>query len=266
MATMFINSYATSLLSSIDFVHDWRFGQVEEEFAEVCEHNLIEYLKTLISVYHNTEDVSTSVEDTMKTINEKRDELLGEPVLGSFSELVISEALYYYRLMMLPDRSMHQLIHLINSYNDHPLKVISKINSLIMFNICTFGAGTTNEKPLFNLTIQEGISKEQKDLEVSIMFLLRNINDLHCTLAEPIYSHPLDTLLVDDTIETESASVSEPEPAPAPDTLQSKEEEHEKEFTTKIEKTVFIGSIATLLIFMAYLISHVSTIKSLIKH
>ena len=283
MNTTIINAYATSLLSSINFVHDWRFSQVEEEFAEVCEHNLIEYLKILIEIYQNSEDkpckqgcsehelcsredVSASVEDTMKKINEKKEELLGEPILGSFSELVISEALYYYRLMMLPDRSMHQLIHLINSYNEFPLKVIRKINSLIMFNICTFGAGTTNEKPLFNLSIQEGISKEQKDLEVSIMFLLRNINDLHLTLAEPIYGHPLDTLLVED-------DVKEPEPEPEPETkpqledgLQTTEEVNEKDFGTKIEKTIFIGSIFTILIVMAYLISNVSTIKSMIKH
>ncbi len=264
---MSINSYATTILNSIDFVNDWRFINTETEFAELCEHNLIEYLKLLISIYHSEENTK---DDILEKINEQKEELLGENTLGEFSEVVIAEALYYYRLMLVPDKAMNQLIHIINLYRSgNHLKVITKINSLIMFNICTYGAGTSYDKPLFSLSVYEGITNEQRDLEVSIAFLLRNINDLHLTLAEPLFNHPLHTLLMDEDedIASDTAVPDAAVPAEEEAELCTVEENHEKEVEslyTKGETFVFIGAITILLIVGAYLISHVRLTTSII--
>ncbi len=202
---MSINSYSESILSSINFVQDYRFANTDIKFAELCEINLINYLQYLIMIYHSDiKDDTITAEEVVKKVNEKKEELLGETTLGEYSQLILYEALYYYRLLLIPDKLMHQLVHLINQYNsENKMKAITKINSLITFNICTYGAGTSADKPLLDLTVHEGITKEQKDLEVSIMFLLRNINDLNLTLAEPLYGHPVETLLLDSDDEEE---------------------------------------------------------------
>ncbi len=264
---MSINSFTTTILNSIDFVNDWRFINTESEFAEVCEHNLITYLNLLISVYHTDENAETT-EEILQKINNQKDELLGEKVLGEFSEIVIAEAIYYYRLMLVPDLAMNQLIHMLNLYRaGNTLKVIKKINSLIMFNICTYGAGTTYDKPLFSLSIYEGITKEQRDLEVSIAFLLRNINDLHLTLAEPLFNHPLHTLLMDEDEEENVIPEAAPTASESQSELCSVEEQNEKEVEklyTKTETFVFIGAIAILLTVVAYIISHVKFVTPMI--
>ena len=160
--------------------------------------------------------------------------------------------------MLVSDNIMHQLIQIINSYhNGNKMKVIAKINSLIMFNICTFGAGTQTDKPLFNLTNDHTISREQRDLEVSIMFLLRNINDLHCTLAEPIYGHPLETLLLDEEPEVEAeATVTAAEENKTEAKVEKQEtEEKGEELFTMSEKIGFLIALFIVLCASAYLIS-----------
>ncbi len=269
---MSINSYATSILSAIDFVNDWRFVNVESDFAELCEHNLIEYLKLLISIYHSEQTIETT-DDLLKKVNEQKEELLGTNALGEFSEVILAEALYYYRLMLIPDRAMHKLIHMLSLYRSgQHLKVITKINSLIMFNVCTYGAGTAEDKPLFSLSVYDGITNEQRDLEVSIAFLLRNINDLHLTLAEPLFNHPLHTLLMDEdeslddsqtaSREEKEATAATPEPELCT-VEENNEKEVEKLFTTT-ETFIFITSIITILIVAAYLIKHISVTNPII--
>ncbi len=266
---MSINSYANSILSAIDFVNDWRFVNVESDFVELCEHNLIEYLKLLISIYHSEETKETT-DDLLKKVNEQKEELLGTIALGEFSEVILAEALYYYRLMLIPDMAMHKLIHMLSLYRSgQHLKVITKINSLIMFNVCTYGAGTAEDKPLFSLSVYDGITNEQRDLEVSIAFLLRNINDLHLTLAEPLFNHPLHTLLMDEDESLEDSKTTPHEtPEAAPESeLCSVEENNEKEIEslyTKGETIVFITSIVLILIVAAYLIKHISITNPII--
>jgi hypothetical protein len=237
---MSINSYTESILSSINFVQDYRFVNVDTKFAELCEINLINYLQYLIQIYH-----SDNPEGIIENVNAKKEELLGESTLGEFSPVLLYEALYYYRLMLIPDKLMQQLVHVIDLYNsEHKMKAISKINSLITFNICTYGAGTSTEKPLLDLTVHEGVSKEQKDLEVSIMFLLRNINDLNLTLAEPLYGHPVTTLLADSDDEDELESDPKPKLQVAEEQeqeqeIKSKEENNEEDLQSKFNKMEF---------------------------
>ncbi len=260
---MSINSYTESILSSINFVQDYRFIKVDQKFAELCEINLINYLQFLIHIYHNdSNDEDQTVETIMENVNKKKEELLGEEAVGAFSPVLLYEALYYYRLMLIPDKLMNQLVHIINLYNsEHKMKAISKINSLITFNICTYGAGTTTEKPLLDLTVHEGISKEQKDLEVSIMFLLRNINDLNLTLAEPLYGHPVTTLLLDSDDEEETVDTKTPqldEASVIPDSKKSvvvaekKEESTNEDFSySKLEVTIISFGLMTFIVLIA---------------
>ncbi len=249
---MSINSYTESILSSINFVQDYRFVNVDIKFAELCEMNLINYLQYLIQIYH-----SDNPEGIIENVNAKKEELLGETALGDFSPVLLYEALYYYRLMLIPDKLMQQLVHVIDLYNsEHKMKAISKINSLITFNICTYGAGTSTERPLLDLTVHEGISKEQKDLEVSIMFLLRNINDLNLTLAEPLYGHPVTTLLSDsdDEDESELEPTLEVEEVEQEQEIKSKEEKNEDDLRSKFNKmeyTLFSFATITLIVSIA---------------
>lgn len=261
---MSFNSYTESILTSIDLVNDWRFAHVEEEFAATCQTNLVEYLVFLVSIYNKeaTEEDEKTIDEITEKINEKKEELLGSETLGKFSELIITEALYYYRLMLLPNTVIQQLINMINSYNSHnQMKIVSKINALIVLNICTYGAGTSVEKPLFNLSTDEDTSKEQKDLEVSIMFLLRNINDLHHTLVEPLYNSPLETLLKEDE---EDEEVQEEQVQLEDDKETEIETETDvKGFFTSIEKNLLIGSTALLTIAILYIISSASTLRTI---
>ena len=249
---MSINSYTKSILSSINFVQDYRFANVDQSFAELCENNLISYLQYLIQIYHTDNSEEQTVDTIMENVNKKKDELLGEEMLGDFSPVLLYEALYYYRLMLIPDKLMNQLVHVIEQFNsEHKMKAITKINSLITFNICTYGAGTTTEKPLLDLTIHEGITKEQKDLEVSIMFLLRNINDLNLTLAEPLYGHPVTTLLLDSDDEEEPKPVIQHEKE---EEIKTKEEVHEEEAESaysKLEITVVSFGLMTFIVLLA---------------
>ncbi len=255
---MSINSYTESILSSINFVQDYRFVNVDTKFAELCEMNLINYLQYLIQIYH-----SDNPEGIIENVNAKKEELLGESALGEFSPVLLYEALYYYRLMLIPDKLMQQLVHVINLYNsEHKMKAISKINSLITFNICTYGAGTSTEKPLLDLTVHEGVSKEQKDLEVSIMFLLRNINDLNLTLAEPLYGHPVTTLLSDSDDEDEPEPEPEPEVEEVEQEIKSKEEKNEEDLQSKFSKmevTLFSFATITLIVSIAIIMQHYAT-------
>jgi Na+/glutamate symporter len=83
------------------------------------------------------------------------------------------------------------------------------------------------------------------------MFLLRNINDLNLTLAEPLYGHPVETLLLDSDDEEEHKHEEKSE--------EKSEEKHEENNEyTKAEITLFSLSVVFVIALLAVIIQQYS--------
>ena len=186
-----INKYCESLIDTIDLETDPRFVEMEKESMRICSVKLIDYLSNFVQLY--SKGIDNVTDEEIIFLNDLSNKLLGRESLGDCSPQIISEALYYIRLFQLEDAHMKALVELIYAYdNDDQLQAIMKLNSLVMMNITCFGAGST--RPLFALSSQDDDNKDAQDLEVAIIYLIRNINNINMSLAQPMLSSPLDIL------------------------------------------------------------------------
>ena len=188
-----LNKYCTNLIDLIDLEADPRFVEIEKESIAICQKNLIDYLQAFIKLY--SKGIENIADDDIHALNDLSTTLLGLETLGDCSPKIMMEALYYIRLFQLEDSHMLALSQTLDTYdNVSQVKAIMKLNSLIMMNISCFGAGS--KRPLFSLSPDDDFNKDALDLEVAILFLIRNMNDINMSLAQPVLSSPLDLLNV----------------------------------------------------------------------
>lgn len=182
---MTYNSYTTSIIASIDFTYNPCFAH-DYEMIEKANKNL----KLFLSLITDAESVmppSLSIE--------KRNELLGPEALNLYSDIVLFEADYYMRLFKLSDKHLVGLDTILDLYENPETRneSIQKLNALILINICYYCAGQLPDRPLFSLS-DIPISKEQQDLEVSIIYLLRQMNEANL-IVSPTLLNPMDMVL-----------------------------------------------------------------------
>ncbi len=194
---MKINNFCDSIVQNISLSDDSRFMSYDSEMINLCQKHLIKFLKIYIEANRDKE-----IQANLLTaeVAEKMEELLGIDTLGDLSDMIRQEAIYYIRLFQLRNRHMLGLVNILKLYDsDQRLSAVAKLNSLIMLSICCYGAGNSVDIPLFGLTDHDNSpkGKEHQDLEVSILFLLRNMNDINLSLAEPFVGSPFDVLLSD---------------------------------------------------------------------
>lgn len=179
------NSYTTNIIESIDFTNNPCFAN-DYEMIEKANKNL----KLFLSLITDAETVMPS-----RLIIEKRNELLGHDALDSYSYIVLFEADYYMRLFKLSDKHLERLDIILDLYENPETRneSIQKLNALILINICYYCAGQLPDRPLFSLS-DIPISKEQQDLEVSIIYLLRQMNEANL-IVSPTLLNPMDMVL-----------------------------------------------------------------------
>lgn len=256
---MKINNFCESIIQNISLTDDSRFLNFDSEVIKMCETHLIKFLKIYVQSMRGLE-VDTA--DISKELSDKMEKLLGLDALGDLADIMKQEAIYYIRLFQLRNRHMLGLVNILKLYDsEQRLSAVAKLNSLIMLSICCYGAGTSSDVPLFGLTNHENTTKgkEHQDLEVSILFLLRNMNDINLSLAEPFVGSPFDVLLSDlgqkkpasiSTAGSDNESDTEPEVHEEPTHLE-KEIDSAKNLFSLTEKIAFV-SILILLIAVAF--------------
>ncbi len=234
-----INKYCESLIDTIDLETDPRFVEIEKESIRICNVKLIDYLINFVKLY--SKGIENITDEEITALNDLSNKLLGPNSLGECSTQIMLEALYYIRIFQLEDAHMKALAELIYAYdNGEQLKAIMKLNSLIMMNITCFGAGST--RPLFALSSQDEDNKDAQDLEVAILYLIRNMNDINMSLAQPVLSSPLDILAFPKTSEPKQ----EPKQQQQQLVVQEKQIE-EKEPLLTIPEMVFLGLAAVII-------------------
>ncbi len=262
---MKLNNFCESIVQNISLADDSRFQGFDSQVITICEMHLIKFLKLYIETYRNVEIQTNEIS---KELADKMEELLGIDTLGDLAEPLKQEAIYYIRLFQLRNRHMLGLVNILKLYDsEQRLSAVAKLNSLIMLSICCYGAGTSTDVPLFGLTNHDNTAKgkEHQDLEVSILFLLRNMNDINLSLAEPFVGSPFDVLLSDigqkkpaavsaASSDAESESEVEPLVQQEPSALE-KEIDEAKNLFSQTEKFAVL-SIVVLILAIAYGVWH----------
>ena len=190
---MSYNSYVISLIEYIDFTYNPCFAN-NYEMIEKANNNLKLFLSLI------TEAVDQQITHTGKLecesyLVDKRNELIGPDTLGEYSDIVLYEAYYYMRLFKLSNIHFERLSAVLDLYENPETRndAVQKLNQLILVNICYYCAGQGPEKPLFALS-ENPISKDQQDLEVSIIYLLRHMNETNL-IVSPTLVNPMDIIL-----------------------------------------------------------------------
>lgn len=213
-----LNDYCSDIIDTIDLESDPRFIEIEKESIKICHVKLVEYLHAFIEMYSKpTENIS---DEDVTSLNELSVKLLGPNTLGECSYKIMYEALYYIRLFQLSNEHFRALEQTLYTYeNGNKWEATLKLNSLIMMNITCYGAGS---RPMFRLSHDDELmTKDAVDLEVGILYLIRNMNDINGSLAQPILTSPLDLLYTNYSfskkIISEKVKEAEPEPESKPD-------------------------------------------------
>jgi len=194
---MVYNSYVISLIEHIDFEYYPYFAN-NSKMIEKANKNLKLFLSLLTEAIDQQITHIAGTNQPIETyLAEKRDELIGQEALEEYSDIVMFEAHYYSKLFKLSDKHFERLSDVLDLYENSEtrMQAIQKLNSLILVNICYYGAGQGPDKPIFGLS-DSSTSKEQQDLEISILYLLRYMNETNL-IVSPSIINPLDIILTD---------------------------------------------------------------------
>jgi hypothetical protein len=247
---MTYNSYVISLIEYIDFTYNPCFTN-NYEIIEKANKNLKLFLSLITEA---VDQQITHIKETEQPIEDylvdKRNELIGPDALGEYSDIVLFEAHYYMRLFKLSDKHFERLGSILDLYENPETRndAIQKLNSLILINICYYCAGQGPDKPLFALS-DNPVSKEQQDLEVSIIYLLRHMNEANLIVSHTLVN-PMDIIL--SSVETKKPVINIPE------TIQIIEKDNNNSLIDTFNKSEWIILISATMVFISIVVFYVN--------